>query len=341
MSDPTQQPTTTTPTTTTKSSTAGALIAPSNDGTSASPTINNNNLSMPTTSNMNKSHHGIKRILSEVRELQKNPSDEYEAHPLEDNLFEWHFTIAGPKGTDFEGGLYHGRIILPPEYPHKPPDIVLLTPNGRFETNTKICLSLTSYHPESWTPQWGIRTVLIALQGFFPTEAKGIGSIEYPSHVRKRLAIQSRKWKCDICKTINEEVLTQTPQVPSGGIDTVSSDLNAAQTETTSTMTEHDIHCTSGVCNHIHHHHQPHGEAVMTTSQPPSLDVNTENNLSSPVNTTTPATTSTTESKQKLSTTRAEPSSNNKKSIVFLDVLIALVAILIAYIMYHRFSNGK
>ena len=42
-------------------------------------------------------------------------------------MFEWHFTIQGPPGTDYEGGRYHGRILLPPEYPMKPPSIVILT----------------------------------------------------------------------------------------------------------------------------------------------------------------------------------------------------------------------
>lgn len=57
----------------------------------------------------------------------KDPTPMYFAQPLEENLFEWHFTILGPGGTDFEGGLYHGRIILPTEYPMKPPSIILLT----------------------------------------------------------------------------------------------------------------------------------------------------------------------------------------------------------------------
>ena len=46
---------------------------------------------------------------------------------IQENLFEWHFTIRGPPGTDYEGGRYHGRILLPPEYPMKPPSIVILT----------------------------------------------------------------------------------------------------------------------------------------------------------------------------------------------------------------------
>ncbi len=46
---------------------------------------------------------------------------------FQDNLFEWHFTLRGPGDTSFDGGIYHGRIILPPEYPMKPPSIILLT----------------------------------------------------------------------------------------------------------------------------------------------------------------------------------------------------------------------
>lgn len=46
---------------------------------------------------------------------------------VQDNIYEWHFTIRGPSGTEFEGGIYHGRILLPPEYPFKPPNIVFLT----------------------------------------------------------------------------------------------------------------------------------------------------------------------------------------------------------------------
>ncbi len=76
---------------------------------------------------MNVKNPAIKRILADVRELERHPSARYHARPLEDNIFEWHFTIRGPSGSDFEGGIYHGRILLPPEYPLKPPNIVFLT----------------------------------------------------------------------------------------------------------------------------------------------------------------------------------------------------------------------
>ena len=70
----------------------------------------------------------VKRLLREARELREGACSDFHAAPLDDNLFEWHFTIAGPDGTAFEGGRYHGRITLPPEYPFKPPRV-------KFSTN--------------------------------------------------------------------------------------------------------------------------------------------------------------------------------------------------------------
>lgn len=68
----------------------------------------------------------VKRLMREAQEL-RDATDEYYAYPLDENLFEWHFTVQGPPSTDFAGGVYHGRILLPNEYPMKPPNIILLT----------------------------------------------------------------------------------------------------------------------------------------------------------------------------------------------------------------------
>jgi len=147
----------------------------------------------------NKRSPAVKRLMREAQELSEATS-QYHAQPLEDNLFEWHFTVRGPSDTDFEGGIYHGRIVLPTEYPMKPPNIIVLTPNGRFETNKKICLSISGHHPESWQPSWSIRTALLAIIGFMPTEGHGtIGSLDYPSDERKALARRSVSFCCNEC----------------------------------------------------------------------------------------------------------------------------------------------
>jgi len=48
----------------------------------------------------------------------------------------------------------------------KPPEIQMLTPSGRFETNTKLCLSISSFHPESWDPGWSTGTVVLGILSF-------------------------------------------------------------------------------------------------------------------------------------------------------------------------------
>ncbi|POM73362.1 Ubiquitin-conjugating enzyme E2, partial [Phytophthora palmivora] len=136
----------------------------------------------------------------DVREMMTNPSDQYAAAPLETNMFDWHFTLRGPRDTEFEGGIYHGRIILPSDYPFKPPNIMLLTPNGRFEVKKKICLSISAYHPEEWQPAWGVRLILEALISFMPTKGEGaIGALDFPAEERKRLAKLSVDYKCETC----------------------------------------------------------------------------------------------------------------------------------------------
>ncbi|KAI5065091.1 hypothetical protein GOP47_0019786 [Adiantum capillus-veneris] len=171
----------------------------------------------------NLNNPAVKRILQEMKEMQSNPSEDYMSLPLEDNIFEWQFAIRGPLDSEFEGGIYHGRIQLPPEYPFKPPSFMLLTPNGRFETQTKICLSISQFHPEHWQPSWSVRTALVALIAFMPTKGNGaIGSLEFTKEERKALALKSVESppkygtaeRQKVIDEIHEEMLKRVQKLP-------------------------------------------------------------------------------------------------------------------------------
>ncbi|KAH7676446.1 ubiquitin-conjugating enzyme E2 J1 protein [Dioscorea alata] len=171
----------------------------------------------------NRKNPAVKRILQEVKEMQTNPSDDFMSLPLEENIFEWQFAVRGPRDSEFEGGIYHGRIQLPAEYPFKPPSFMLLTPNGRFETQTKICLSISNYHPEHWQPSWSVRTALVALIAFMPTNPDGaLGSLDYKKEERRKLAIKSREAapkygspeRQNLIDEIHQYMLTKAPPVP-------------------------------------------------------------------------------------------------------------------------------
>ena len=73
---------------------------------------------MSAIANANPRNLSVKRIMKEYAEFQKSKgeNDYFTAAPCEDNLFEWHFTIRGPPDSDFAGGRYHGRILLPSQY---------------------------------------------------------------------------------------------------------------------------------------------------------------------------------------------------------------------------------
>jgi ubiquitin-conjugating enzyme E2 J1 len=94
---------------------------------------------------------------------------------------------------------------LPAEYPFKPPNIVFTTKNGRFEVGTKICLSISAHHEESWQPAWGVRTMLEAIISFLPSEGVGaIGALDWTKEERQKLAKESRACVCSLCGKISE-----------------------------------------------------------------------------------------------------------------------------------------
>ncbi|KAL8786192.1 MAG: hypothetical protein Q9195_008311 [Heterodermia aff. obscurata] len=171
----------------------------------------------------------IKRILKEAAELSKNADPTLHAAPLETDLFEWHFTIRGPPSTPYADGAYHGRIILPQQYPLRPPSFRFLTPSGRFESNREICLSISGHHEETWQPAWGIRTALWALRAFMEGGAKGqVGGMEMGEAERRRLAQESNAWKCVGCggRTNNEILKSQQEEgVTSSGAGVIPDEL--------------------------------------------------------------------------------------------------------------------
>jgi len=111
--------------------------------------------------------------------------------PLESNLLEWHYVIEGPTDTPYKDGFYWGKLIFPKQYPLKPPSVMMITPNGRFKTNRRICLSMSDYHPESWNPMWSVTTVLQGLISFMVETAPTLGSIETTLSQKKKFARHS------------------------------------------------------------------------------------------------------------------------------------------------------
>ncbi|KAI8342245.1 ubiquitin-conjugating enzyme/RWD-like protein [Blakeslea trispora] len=135
-----------------------------------------------------------KRLTKEYMAIQKNPPPYIVAKPLESNILDWHYVITGPPDSPYEGGEYYGRITFPAEYPFKPPAIRMTTPSGRFQPDTRLCLSMSDFHPSSWNPSWSIATILNGLLSFMVSDEATTGSIKTSMNDKKMYAARSHLW---------------------------------------------------------------------------------------------------------------------------------------------------
>ena len=126
------------------------------------------------------------RLQKELKEITRNPLPNICAAPSPSNILEWHYVLRGNADTVYAGGVYHGVISFPKEYPYKPPAIFIQTPNGRFKTGCRLCLSISDFHPESWNPLWGISPILLGVQSFFYEDTITHGALKGVSDEEKR-----------------------------------------------------------------------------------------------------------------------------------------------------------
>ena len=116
-----------------------------------------------------------KRALLDIADLQKSPLDDIGIYIniSETNVLNLKALIIGRKGTPYYNGFYIFDIIIPPEYPFKPPKVTFCTQSPyakiRFNPNLyadgKVCLSiLNTWAGPGWAPTDSIRSVLLILQ---------------------------------------------------------------------------------------------------------------------------------------------------------------------------------
>jgi ubiquitin-conjugating enzyme E2 J2 len=130
-----------------------------------------------------------KRLRKELIQLRNEPPPGIIAEPKESNILTWYYAIRGPLDTPYDSGIYVGKLIFPPEYPMMGPSITMGTPSGRFQINTKICMSMSGdFHPESWNPLWSVATIIQGIQSFMASDELTTGGLKAPDAERQRLA---------------------------------------------------------------------------------------------------------------------------------------------------------
>lgn len=135
-----------------------------------------------------------KRLSKEYAAMQKEPPPFIWAAPEEKNILTWNYIIRGPPDSPYAGGEYHGVLLFPSEYPFKPPGIKMLTPSGRFQTDKRICFSMSDFHPGSWNPAWSVATILTGLLSFMLSDEMTTGGLSSSTNDKRMFAAKSHAW---------------------------------------------------------------------------------------------------------------------------------------------------
>lgn len=119
----------------------------------------------------------FKRVVKELSEYSKNKPTDYKLAYDQSDLQIIYAVLMNMDGP-FSGGEYILKIKLPDDYPLRPPVISCITPNGRFRSDVNICLSISHFHSETWSPLINIEKIVYSvLSAFYDTSIQGEGSI--------------------------------------------------------------------------------------------------------------------------------------------------------------------
>ena len=142
----------------------------------------------------------IKRITRDIKLFLDDNHENITIYPDKNNILEIYFILKGQSGTIYENGEYLCKLVHNSDYPLKAPDYLVFTPNGRFETDRKICLSNSGFHQSHWAP--GAWNLLSLLNGFFSIwhseieeDRNGISHItKIDENKVKNYAVNSKEW---------------------------------------------------------------------------------------------------------------------------------------------------
>lgn len=256
------------------------------------------------------------RLKQDYLRLKRDPVPYISAEPLPANILEWHYVVRGPKESPYYGGYYHGHLVFPSEFPFKPPAIYMRTPNGRFKTNTRLCLSISGnnnallllcvqtqnkinasffylrfykdFHPDTWNPAWSVATILTGLLSFMLEQTPTYGSTVASVAERKQLARESLAFNlrnemfCELFPEVVAEIWTSLGYAPSSSSSSTSSSTTTSETPKNSSSSRNRNVSSNNNSNRNNHHQQRQITEKTTTTmkkgqkQQPTNDENVD-----------------------------------------------------------------
>jgi ubiquitin-protein ligase len=89
----------------------------------------------------------------------------------------WYILIENVKGKydEFVDGQYLVRMKAPEAFPNSPPEFYFMTPNGLYDVEKKVCISIGEFHKDSYIGTLG-------MLGFAEQLVSGMTDVDYLGH---------------------------------------------------------------------------------------------------------------------------------------------------------------
>jgi ubiquitin-protein ligase len=120
----------------------------------------------------------MKRLVSEYKQIQKDPNYFYSLQPDETDFLKWNFIMIGPPDSLYEFGVFKGEINFTKNYPIEAPEVKFTTPilHPNLYSDGRVCISIlhegvdqTGYESsmERWNPSHGVDSIMMSINSIF------------------------------------------------------------------------------------------------------------------------------------------------------------------------------
>lgn len=168
----------------------------------------------------------VKRLLNDLKELDKTPVVNANARPIKDNMMIWHANVLITTGP-YAGVIVHFVLEFPPDYPVSPPSAYFITPivyyggavikdaKGRYSVCLDLFGNFAHVHTEwksdgvasGWSSSYSVMSILLQMQ------AAILGGEYLSTAAKDVLNTKSFKFVCDECSHDSSDVDKYWPPV--------------------------------------------------------------------------------------------------------------------------------
>jgi ubiquitin-protein ligase len=168
-------------------------------------------------------------LMAQLKRLKDGPAPFFIAAPRPADMRVVYFLVAG-LGDPYAGGEYIFQLIVPDEFPAKPPRLVFLTPTGVFVPGHRVCISVGEFHANDrpgkdgahgWRPALGLRGFALEVVNALICSADlggGIGIEHKTPNEKRALALGARAYNrarlAEISELFEAEISSYDGVVP-------------------------------------------------------------------------------------------------------------------------------